>query len=117
VVEWDWPSSTGALHLDGFWVARGVGGEVLEVIVEVGNATRYIDTHVSRDTTYAYTVIAINPEWVGEEGDIVQFLGDPDPVPWYRDVALLTMAVALGPLAVWGIIRWSLGPGSGRGNG
>ncbi len=117
VVEWEWPKSTGGLPLDGFLVARGVDGGAMGVIAELGNVTRYEDMDVQRDTTYSYIVVALNTEWIGDEGEMVWVQGSEDGPMWYRDLVLFIIAAVLTLATVWALARWRLGPGAKEGNG
>jgi fibronectin type 3 domain-containing protein len=65
-LEWTPPEEDGGSPVTGYVVLRGVSGDSLEIVANLGPVTTWTDTAVERGKTYFYTVAATNGVGQGE---------------------------------------------------
>jgi fibronectin type 3 domain-containing protein len=70
-LTWSPPEDDGASPIEGYVILRGTSVSSLRELAQLGDVTSYLDTSVSNDQTYYYTIAAINKAGPGDHTDIV----------------------------------------------
>lgn len=70
-LSWSAPADDNGSTIEGYVIYRGVSTEDLSELVQLGEVTSYLDTSVTNDVTYWYSVAAINEAGPGDRTEAV----------------------------------------------